>query len=168
MAQVSGAPVFPLPKGLLYARAYVKEPTALGTGSGQLSGHVIWIEVIVANDVTESRWGANIGQIDVNHWPGDQEQRAPNAAFPANAWNCVEIMYDSTHQLVKVWMNSTEITDLDVTNWVAPMQANGNNTTPLTNWSPDYEAIRFGWELGGASIWYDDVVLSYSPIGCVQ
>jgi hypothetical protein len=163
MAQVSGAPVFPLPNGVLFARAYLMLPGALPTG------HVIWIEAgTVTNDTAETRFGANSGQLDVNHWPGDQEQRAPGTTIGDGAWHCVEIMYDSMHQLAEVWLDSNELTDLYVTNWVAPMQQNGNNTTPLTNWSANYAAIRFGWELNGAEIWYDDVAIGYGRLGCVQ
>jgi hypothetical protein len=162
MAQVTGAPVFPLPAGILFGRAYLLLPGAMP------SGHVIWIEAgAVMNDTTETRFGANIGQLDINHWPGDQEQRAPGTGLSANAWHCVEFMFDSTHQEARIWLDSTELTDLHVTNWVAPMQQNGNNTTPLTNWSPTYAAVRFGWELNGAEIWYDDVALGYTRIGCL-
>jgi len=133
------------------------------------SGHVIWIEAgAVMNDVAETRIGANIGAMDINRWPGDTEQRAPAAKPFDGMFHCLEFMFDSQADEARVWLDSSEITDLHVTNWVAPMQQNGNNSTPITNWAPDYQAIRFGWELGGnGDIWFDDVALGYTRIGCL-
>jgi hypothetical protein len=164
MAMVKGAPVFPLTGGVLYGRAYVRISGAMP------SNHTIWIEAgSVMNDVAETRIGANIGAMDINRWPGDTEQRAPSAKLTAGQWQCLEWMFDQQNSVASVWLDSNEITDLHVTNWVAPMQQNGNNSTPILNWAPDYEAIRFGWELNGSGgeIWFDDVALGYTRIGCL-
>jgi Cip1-like, core domain len=144
MAMVKGAPVFPLPAGVLFARAYMKGPMTSAGGN-----HVIWIEAgSVANDVSETRFGANGGQLEINKWPGDTEQRAPSAVLTGD-WQCVELMYDNAAGEVRAWLDGTELTGLH-----------------LTSWAPGYDAIRFGWELNGGSIWFDDVVLGYARIGC--
>jgi hypothetical protein len=128
---------------------------------------VTWIEAgAVANDTTETRIGANLGFMDINRWPGDTEQRAPSATLQANMWYCIEFMFDSAADEARVWLGGQELTDLHVTNWVAPNPQNGNNSTPIPNWAPDYQAVRFGWELNGNNIWFDDIALGYSRITC--
>jgi hypothetical protein len=164
MAMVTGAPVFPLPAGVLYGRAWLRLAAVPG-------GHVSWIEAgAVANDQAETRIGYNtannVSSLNINRWPGDTEQRAPSAQLTANSWYCIEFMFDSTADEARVWLAGQELTDLHVTNWVAPNPQNGNNTTPIPNWAPDYQAVRFGWELQGASIWFDDIALGYSRINC--
>lgn len=161
MAMVTGAPVFPLPAGVLYGRAWLR----LSASAGQ--SHVTWIEAgSVMNDQMETRIGSNLGVMDINRWPGDTEQRAPGNTLQAGMWYCIEFMFDSAADVARVWLGGNELTDLHVTNWVAPNPQNGNNTTPIPNWAPDYQAVRFGWELNGSSIWFDDVALGYSRINC--
>jgi len=162
MAMVTGAPVFPLPTGVLYGRAWLRLASVPGPNT-----HVSWIEAGSAmNDQAETRIGYNLGQMDINRWPGDTEQRAPSATLQAGMWYCVEFMFDSTADEARVWLGGSELTDLHVTNWVAPNPQNGNNTNAIPNWAPDYQAVRFGWELQGASIWFDDIALGYSRINC--
>lgn len=111
-----------------------------------------------------ARIGANIGQLDVNHWPGDQEQRA-DAAIMSDTWHCVELQVDGVASELRVWLDEA-LPDLTVTDWTTPPGGEGNNTTPLLDWAPTFESVRLGWELGAGEIWYDDVVISTAPIGC--
>jgi hypothetical protein len=148
MAMVKGAPVFPLPAGVLYGRAYVR------LGGTLTNNHVVWIEAgSILNDVNETRIGANLGLLDVNLWPGDADHRATGVTLVPGSWDCVEFMFDNTARETRVWLNSTELPDLHVTNWSVP----------------SYDAVRFGWELnaGTSDIWYDDVALGYTRIGCL-
>jgi hypothetical protein len=115
----------------------------------------------------ETRIGANIGALDINRWPGDTEQRAPGARLTAGMWYCLEFMFDGGGNEARVWLDGAELTDLHVTNWVAPNQANGNNSMPIANWAPPYDAVRLGWELGNGEIWFDDVAFAYQRIGCL-
>src|SRR5262252_4565221 len=125
MAMVRGAPLFPAPGNRFFGRVYLRINTAIP------QNHIIWIEAgSVMNDVEETRIGANIGALDINRWPTDNEQRAPSVHFTAGAWQCLEFMFDGGGSEARVWVEGTEITDLHVTNWVAPNPANGNNTTP--------------------------------------
>jgi hypothetical protein len=161
MAMVRGAPLFPLPAGVLYGRAWLRLAAA------PPSGHVTWIEAGSAtNDQAETRIGYNLGMLDINRWPGDTEQRAPSATLQGGMWYCIEFMFDSMADEARIWLGGTEISDLHVTNWVAPNPQNGNNQTPIPNWAPDYQAVRFGWELNGGSVWFDDIALGYSRINC--
>lgn len=153
MAMVKGAPVFPLPAGVLYGRAYLRLGSALTTN------HVIWIEAgSIINDMYETRIGANTGLLDLNLWPGSSgsgelDSRATGVTLLPGVWDCIEFMFDNTARETRVWLNSTELTDLHVTNWSLP----------------GYDAIRFGWELnaGTSEIWYDDIALGYARIGCL-
>jgi hypothetical protein len=163
MAMVKGAPLFPLPGGVLYGRTYLRLKSAPG------NNHYIWIEAgSIMNDVAETRIGANLGVMDINRWPGDTEQRAPGVTFVGAQWYCVEFMFDKTNNEARVWRDGTEITDLHVTDWVS-VNGKGNNTTPIPSWAPDYQAVRFGWELNADAdeIWFDDVALGYARIGCL-
>ena len=81
-------------------------------------------------------------------------------------WYCVEFMFDSMADEARVWLGGTELTDLHVTNWVAPIRRTVTTRTPIANWAPDYQSVRFGWELNGGSIWFDDIALGYSRIKC--
>ncbi|HEY3592981.1 MAG TPA: hypothetical protein VGL13_03880 [Polyangiaceae bacterium] len=162
MAMAKGAPLFPAPGNRFFGRVYLRLAAA------QPTGHVIWIEAgSVTNDVAETRIGSNIGQLDINRFPGDTEQRAPAGKIGAGEWHCFEFMFDGGGNDARVWLDSTELTDLHVTNWVAPNQANGNNTSPILNWAPSYDAVRLGWELSGAEVWFDDVAFGYDRLGCL-
>jgi hypothetical protein len=162
MAMSKGAPLFPAPGNRFFGRLYLRLPGAMP------QGHVIWIEAgSVMNDVAETRLGSNIGQLDINRWPNDTEQRAPAGKLTAATWQCFEFMFDGGANEARVWLDGTELTDLHVTHWVAPNQTNGNNNTPILNWAPSYDAVRLGWELGGAEIWFDDVAFAYQRIGCL-
>jgi hypothetical protein len=166
-AMVSGAPLFPLPSGALWGRYYFR------LAAVPTSGHHIWVEAgSIANDGRETRLGANaingMLRLDINRWPGDTEQTSPMGTLVAGRWHCMEFMFDSTAHEARVWFDSAELPDLRVTNWVPPLNPmNGNNSSPIPNWSPVYEAIRFGMELAQGEIWYDDIALGYARIGCL-
>jgi hypothetical protein len=148
MAMVRGAPLFPLPAGVLFGRAYVR------LGATVTSNHVIWIEAgSVMNDLNETRIGANLGLLDVNLWPGDADHRATGVTLTPIVWHCIEFMFDNVARETRVWLDNTELPDLHVTNWSVPST----------------DAVRFGWELNGGTseIWYDDVALGYARIGCL-
>jgi len=162
MAMLSGAPLFPAPGNKIAGRVYIRLAQALPPG------HVTWVEAgSVMNDQMETRIGANIGMLDINRWPGDTEQRAPGKVLNAATWHCLEFVFDGTAHDARVWLDNAELTDLHVTNWVAPVAANGNNAMPMPLWAPPYEAIRLGWELGGGEVWFDDVAFGHERIGCL-
>jgi hypothetical protein len=71
----------------------------------------------------------------------------------------------------KVWINGTEIPQMNATDalW---RQELGHD--PPEHWSPDYQNAhwRFGVESFGPTaaaldLWFDGIVLSHSPIGCL-
>ncbi len=153
--------IFPVENNTFYGRVYMR------VAGGLTQGHVTWIEAgVAANDVDEARIGANIGQLDVNHWPGDEEQRADVPMQP-DTWHCLEFLYDGEHHEMHIWFEGEEVPGLTVTDWTIPPGGEGNNpNNPIPDWAPQFESVRFGWELGSGDIWFDDVALATSRIGC--
>lgn len=161
MLMLQGAPLFPAPSERFFARVWFLV-------EGQLpSNHVIWVEAGTAqNDIGETRVGMNAGYMDVNHWPGDEDLRDPTAMLAADSWHCLELMMDGEADVLEVRLDGEPRPNLSTSDWVADDPANGN-TNPLTDWSPPYEALRFGWELGNGDIWFDDVAAGHDDwLGC--
>jgi len=155
-----GAPIFPAPSNTFYGRVWLYVPVALPENA-----HVVWIEAgDVDNDQHEVRIGMNLGALQVNLWQnGEIDLRAPNAPLTADSWHCVEFKLGNDE--LELWLDGARVDELSTTDWVASDQANGN-TSPRSGWSPTYEALRIGWELNGADIFYDDVALDHGRIGC--
>lgn len=154
--------IFPVPDNRFYGRVYMR------VAGGLTQGHVTWIEAgVVQNDVDEARIGSNIGMLDVNHWPGDEEQRADVPLMP-DTWHCLEFLYDGSAHELHVWFEGEAVPGLTVTDWTTPPGGEGNNpNNPIPEWAPQFESIRFGWELGGSGdIWFDDIALATSRVGC--
>lgn len=57
-------------------------------------------------------------------------------------------------------------TALSTTNFTARREGAEGNTTALADWMPPFDAIRFGWELGSSTIWYDEVALGDTLPAC--
>jgi hypothetical protein len=158
-----------------HVRFYVRFASALADGHGALIvTHPMAVDQYSQGN--ELRFGS---QGSVFHWNTDSDSAnlpdvSPNgnaASFkPAAAtWYCVELTIDTNGPL-KVAIDGSEIAgliedgtptaDIDKT-WV-------NDPPSLAR----YKALsdfNFGWQSygGGAlTLWYDDVALSASPIGC--
>jgi hypothetical protein len=147
-----------------YARAFVRVDQTPG------NGHFVWIEAgTSSNDSHEIRFGSNIGLLQINQFGGpaggDRDIRDRGRQLVATQWHCVEIFFDGAPESMQVFLDGAE-TALSTTNFTAQRQGSEGNGTPLSDWMPPFEAIRFGWELSGSTIWYDDIALSSSPIGC--
>ncbi len=77
----------------------------------------------------------------------------PGLAFPVNQWSCVELLLDAGKPEIAVWVDGAEVPDLHHTDF--PIDA--------------YDCLRFGFEKyagPGATIWYDDIAVGTSRIGC--
>jgi hypothetical protein len=134
------------------------------------SGHSTFVEAGPdnTNNETEIRVGFHVNQLEVNRMPGDAEQLSnggnyndPNSGihFAINTWYCLEVLFDGSHDELRVWFGDNEVPELHVTDW----------NRGDTGWSPKYEAIRFGYEkYSGPSmqVWYDDIAIGTSRIGC--
>lgn len=158
---VEGSPVFPAPNNTFFGRVWLLVPTL------PMTNHVIWMEAgDVTNDTHEVRIGMNLGYLQTNlYFNGEVDLRDPTATMTANAWMCIEFEM-GPDQLV-VWLNGTQSTAVSTTNWAQIGNGQNGGGTARSNWSPTYAAFRLGWELNaGSDIWYDDVALGYSRIGC--
>ncbi len=77
--------------------------------------------------------------------------------FTADKWYCVEAHFNGPANELTVSIDDTEIQGLHVT-----------EATMCAGWSPEYKYIKIGAGANGdtGAVWYDDVVVSTSPIGC--
>ena len=86
-------------------------------------------------------------------FPTDTKSCALNAALSANTWHCLVAAFDGATGNVMLYSGATEIIN-------------------ATAWAPAHEAFNT-FELGtfvdnpnGATVWYDDVVISAMPLTC--
>jgi hypothetical protein len=154
--QLTHASVFPFAGTKIYVRAYINVPE-------WPTNHVSWMEVGSAtNEVDEMRIGAHQGVMQVNHWPGDQDQIAEGITFAANEWHCIEYAYDAATAGLEVWLDDTKIDALTVVGGVFARP--GAPGVP----APPINAVRFGTEIAATEAWFDDIAVGTGPIGCAQ
>jgi hypothetical protein len=88
------------------------------------------------------------------------ERSSSTAVLPLNQWTCLEVMYDGiTDGNEKVWMNDVEVTD------VGGAGVNANNPFDEMVLFFDYNATG---PVPATSLWYDEVVISTTRIGCAN
>ena len=113
------------------------------------NSHLTWIEAgLIANDQAETRIGYNIRRHE--YQPFARRYRATRAERETSGGDVVlrgfscstlwrtrrasgcgqELYRPPRHELGG-----------------RPITANGNNNSPIPNWAPNYQAVRFGWEL---------------------
>jgi hypothetical protein len=75
----------------------------------------------------------------------------------ANQWYCVEAFFNGTGDEFQLWIDGEEVPGLHVT-----------EDTMCVGWSPTYTHIKFGAGANSniGTIWYDDVGVSTSRLGC--
>jgi hypothetical protein len=121
------------------------------------------------NDLHEVRLGMNVSAFQINlygHLGSDLDVRAQSAELSQATLHCIEWWLDGQNHAMRVWLDDAEVTEFATSDWVAQDSQNGN-TNPQSDWSPSYEAIRFGWELSGQTIYYDDIAIHTERIGCL-
>ncbi len=158
---IEDSSIFPAPNNTFFGRVWLRVPTLPS------SAHVIWIEAgDTTNDTHEVRIGMNLGYLQTNlYFNGEVDLRDPAATMMAATWECIEFKMGNDELIV--WLNGTQSMDVSTTNWAAVGNGANGGGAPRTNWSPTYKSFRLGWELNaGTEIWFDDVALSYSRIGC--
>jgi hypothetical protein len=145
--------VFPFSASKIFVRTWMKVPS-------WPDNHASWIEIgSSVNEQSEMRIGAHQSALQVNHWPGDQDQIAPSATMSENTWHCIEFSYEPSTKTLEVWLDDVAVPDLTV---MGSFERGG-----AFDPAPPIEAIRFGAEISAATeAWYDDVVVDTSPIGC--
>lgn len=151
--QLTDAAVFPFAGSKIHVRAFINVPE-------WPTNHVSWMEVgTPVNEEHELRVGAHQGVLQVNHWPGDQDQIAEGIAFAANEWHCIEYSYDTATSTIEVWLDDTKIDALTAAGTFA------RGGTPPGGFPP-IEAVRFGAEIAATEAWFDDIAVGSGPIGC--
>ena len=77
----------------------------------------------------------------------------PGVVFKAADYSCLELMLDSPHTEIQVWVDGVDVPDLHVSNLA----------------HENYDALRFGFEkyAGPVSdLWFDDIAFGSERIGC--
>jgi hypothetical protein len=164
----------------LYLRVWVYMTRKLGQQTDNSANHETLIALRAkSGDVnSEIRFGEIKGAVGVNETPSDnitptmdKWHKATGAVIPEATWSCIEVAFlaDSSPNTLKSWQNGTTL--LDVTS-VGTDQWQNNSV------SPDWLAQKFmgasaeiviGWQSFSSAkneIWFDDLVLGTSPIGC--
>lgn len=171
---------FPVPAQAFYTRAYMNfEQNTL-----DMSGHG-WF-VVAADNVTSGgesqiRFGSSTNhghaEVDMNFYAptcggGEKTQFSDGASdggagwngettdrvnFTAGQWYCVEVYFNGPGNEAQVWVDRSALPGLHVT-----------EASMCAGWAPNFTHIKFGAGANGniGSIWYDDVAVSTTRIGC--
>jgi hypothetical protein len=155
---------------VLFGRYYVRHSTLLPPD------HVTFMALRDSADAggKDLRMGGQNQNLQWNRESDDATLPAQSPAgvaqsrpLPINTWSCVEFMIDSGRGQLRTWLNSAEVPGLveDGT----PTPDIDNQWLARANWRPTLTDFRLGWESygnGGDTLWYDDVALGASRIGC--
>jgi hypothetical protein len=152
-----------------YARFYVRHTTALP------SGHVTFVAQRDANDTNHDlRIGGQNAALQWNRSSDDAtlpEQSpagvAQSVPLATNRWVCVEFMVNGTNGTAQTWIDGTDVAGLHEDG--VPTQDVDRQWIGSGTWRPRLTDFRLGWESYGAdtdTLWFDDVALSGTRIGC--
>jgi hypothetical protein len=152
-----------------YARFYVRHTTALP------ASHVTFVAMRDANDGgNDLRMGGQNGALQWNRQSDDAtlpEQSPAGVALsvplPVNQWSCVEFMVNGSAGTMQTWLNGTEVAGLHEDG--TPTQNIDSQWLNRANWRPSLTDFRLGWESygdGADTLWFDDVALGASRVGC--
>ncbi|WP_033439851.1 cellulose-binding domain-containing protein [Saccharothrix sp. NRRL B-16314] len=154
--------------GPLYGRFYVRHTTALPMA------HVTFMAMKDSVDGGKDlRMGGQNSALQWNRESDDATlpEQSPvgvskSKPLPTGQWNCVQFTVDPAGKIATS-LNGEPVEGL---------QADGVSTPDVdgqwlrkTNWRPAVTDLRLGWESygdGANTLWYDDVAVGSSPIGC--
>jgi hypothetical protein len=155
---MTGTPTF-------WTRMYLRQDINTNT----VMGHDTFVTATDSNGDpnmgAQIRVGEHSCQLELNRASDDKEilsdamngtsnyTCAGGITFMPNTWYCLQTFYDGPNSTVRVFVNSTEVTALHVTDW-----------GPFT-----YDMFKFGFENYGGTgrnRWYDDVVIAPTQVGC--
>ncbi|MET8945745.1 cellulose binding domain-containing protein [Streptomyces sp. NPDC004542] len=153
---------------VVYVRMRVRHTTALPTS------HVTFVSMPDASQGGKAlRVGGQNGALQWNRETDDAtlpEQSPAGVALstplPTGRWLCLRFQIDTTVQSMRTWVDDQEVAGLHV-DGVPTQNVDGQwlaRTTP-----PRPTGLRLGWEsygTGDDTLWFDDVALGSSPIGC--
>jgi hypothetical protein len=171
LISASGMPAFPLPNNVMHGRMmfYLEQAANDGVhwthieGRGALPGQNGVSAMYRYGGQHNQRLMANYetGGLSTDCWHHSQ------TTIPTQAWACMEWMFDGPNDRMRLWIDGTEISDLDVMG--SGMGCIGNDLGG--QWpAPDFEEIRVGWESyqndAPREAWIDDVIIDDEAIGC--
>lgn len=164
-----------LPSGLssIYVRAWVYSTAQIGGGSaGSAGDHAHFLgtlEVPGQDSGAELRFGAVQRAFLGGFMPtyGDSFTKNQAGSVPANTWTCVEwaVVDEPNFDHMYGWVNGTQVLAAEAAgDW-----QNGPRADFVNSKSTSY--ISFGWRQFGSvanvsSIWFDDIAVGTSRIGC--
>jgi hypothetical protein len=172
---------------VVYGRFYMRLKDALG------DPHITFMAMCDATDATAVRGNCNLsmdgtqennnprdvrlgGQSGVMIWNRELSDptvpsvssagKALSTALTPNTWHCVEFGIDQAAGKLQTWVDGASIPGLQIDSTpTADVDASW-----LTNpWKPVLKDFKLGWEQysgAGTTVWYDDVALHTSRIGC--
>jgi len=129
-----------------------------------------------AHNNTDLRLGAQNGALVWNRQSDDAtlpDQSpagvAQSITVPTGAWECVEFSVSGANGQIHTWYNGTQVPGLTEdgvpTSDIDDQWLGGSGSS----WRPQLTDLKLGWENysnGDDTLWFDDVVLSSSRIGC--
>jgi hypothetical protein len=154
-----------------YVRFWMKHTTPLPTD------HTTFLAMNdSAHGNTDLRLGAQNGALMWNRQSDDAtlpDQSpagvAQSVVLPTGVWECLELSVDGATGQIHTWFNDSPVPGLTEDGvatanvddqWLAGSGA---------SWRPQLTDLKLGWEnysSGDDTLWFDDVVLSTSRIGC--
>ncbi|KJK37910.1 cellulose-binding protein [Lentzea aerocolonigenes] len=151
----------------LYTRFYVRHTTALP------ESHVTFLAMKdTADGGKDLRMGGQNRALQWNRESDDAtlpEQSpagvAQSTPLAVNQWTCVE--FGITGSELRTWVNGTEVPGLRADG--VPTPDVDSQWLRRAGWRPALTNFRLGWESygnGDDTLWFDDVVLAASRIGC--
>ncbi|GAB7047656.1 cellulose-binding domain-containing protein [Catenuloplanes indicus] len=153
--------------GARFGRFYVRHTTPLP------AAHVTFLAMRDPNDGGDLRMGGQNAALQWNRQSDDAtlpEQSPAGVALsrplPVNVWTCVEFEVDGTAGTLTTWVDGAEVAGLRVDGVPTP---DVDRQWLVKTWRPAPTDFRLGWESygdGADTLWYDDVALGASRIGC--
>jgi Cellulose binding domain len=152
-----------------FARFWVRHTTALP------AQHVTFLAMRDAADGNRDlRMGGQNGALQWNRASDDAtlpEQSPAGVALSlplaTNRWTCVEFMVDGAQGHLSTWVDGAQVAGLVADG--TPTHDIDGQWSSRANWRPNLTDLRLGWESygeGADTLWFDDVALGTSRIGC--
>jgi hypothetical protein len=96
--------------------------------------------------------------------------------LPVAEWACVEWHFVVATNEMEFWLNGTELTDLHVSERARAPGSGCRSTADLGGrWlaPPAFQSLYLGWErysdpVNDQNVWFDDIVISKSRVGCPE
>jgi len=160
--------LIPVGATALFVRYWVRHTTALP------AAHTTAVALRDVNDGNRDlRFGGQNGALQWNRASDDATlpEQSPagvalSAPLPTGTWNCVEFTVDQGNGTMQTWLNGTSVPGL-LQDGVPTHDIDGQwlNRT----WRPALADLRLGWESygeGADTLWYDDVAVGTTRVGC--